>query len=93
MGVKPVEGWLTTNQAAALTGYAPAYIRVLAKQGKVEGFKAGRDWLVSRESVLAYKAQMDRLGPQKHNPRREGQRGQERRWGDSDEVTIFTEKR
>ena len=62
---------MTTREAAELTGYDPAYIRVLAKQGKVEGFKAGRDWLVSRESVLAYKAQMDRLGPQKHNPWRE----------------------
>lgn len=68
---KPIRGWVTTREAAALTGYDPAYIRVLAKQGKVEGFKAGRDWLVSRESVLAYKAQMDRLGPQKHNPWRE----------------------
>lgn len=65
---KPIREWVTTREAAELTGYDPAYIRVLAKQGKVEGFKAGRDWLVSRESVLGYKRRMDALGPQKHNP-------------------------
>jgi excisionase family DNA binding protein len=76
------EGWITTSEAAELTGYEQAYFRILAKQGKVAAIKVGRDWLLDRESVLAYKARMDVLGPQKHNPWREdlqtgGRRGEQ----------------
>ena len=62
------EGWITTEEAAKLTGYVPAYLRRLAGQGQVEARKVGRDWLINRESLLDYKAQMDDLGPAKHNP-------------------------
>ena len=76
------EGWITTSEAAELTGYEQAYFRILAKQGKVAAIKVGRDWLLDRESLLAYKARMDVLGPQKHNPWREdlqvgGRRGEQ----------------
>ena len=63
--------WLTTTEAATLTGYAPAHIRILARKGRIEARKIGRDWLVSRDSLLAYKRRMDNLGPQKHNPWKE----------------------
>jgi hypothetical protein len=48
----------------------------------VEARKTGRDWLILRSSLLAYKARMDVLGPQKHNPWREdlqtgGRRGEQ----------------
>jgi hypothetical protein len=46
-------------------------MRQLAQRGRVEARKVGRDWLVNRESLLAYKRAMDRLGNQKHNPWRE----------------------
>jgi len=65
------EGWITTDKAQALTGYACAYMRWLANHGKVEARKVGRDWLIQQESLLAYKARMDALGVQKHNPWRE----------------------
>ena len=65
------EGWINTEQAEALTGYATAYLRRLAGQGRVEARKVGRDWLINLESLLAYKAQMDALGSQRHNPWRE----------------------
>ncbi len=66
-----VEGWITTDVAQALTGYSRAYMRMLANQGQIEAHKVGRDWLVNEESLLAYKARMDALGTQKHNPWRE----------------------
>ena len=76
-------GWVTTAEAAALTGYSAPYMRQLVKNGNVEGRKVGRDWLVNRESVRRYKARMDALGTAKHNPWREdldaqgrGRRGQ-----------------
>lgn len=66
-----IEGWVNTKEAAALTDYTRVYIRQLIKSRKVEAVKTGRDWLINRASLLAYKARMDTLGPQKHNPWRE----------------------
>lgn len=66
-----LENWLNTTRAAQLTSYSQAYMRILARSGQVEARKVGRDWLINRESLLAYKQRMDRLGPQKHNPWRD----------------------
>lgn len=76
-----LDGWLTTKEAAELTGYSVAYLRQLGKRGRVDARKAGRDWLISRDSLLAYKQEMDRLGAQKHSPWRDdlAQRGRGRR--------------
>ncbi len=63
-----IQGWLTTTAAETLTGYAQAYLRRLAARGRVEARKVGRDWLIHQESLLAYKAQMEALGDQRHNP-------------------------
>ena len=70
--VEPItKGWIITTEAKALTSYSAAYLRRLCNRGRVEARKVGRDWLIKRESLLAYKAQMDALGPQRHNPWRE----------------------
>lgn len=66
-----LEGWITTVQAAKLTGYKRAHIRYLLKEGHIPSRRVGRDWLVYKESLLEYKAHMDRLGKHKHNPWRE----------------------
>ncbi|MBN1815440.1 MAG: helix-turn-helix domain-containing protein [Anaerolineae bacterium] len=78
--VEPInDGWITTDEAQELTGYSIAYLRRLANRGDIEARKVGRDWLIWRESLLAYKDQMDSLGRAKHNPWRddltEGGRG------------------
>lgn len=77
-----LKGWMTTREAADLTGYNVKYLRNLVRRGRVEAHKVGRDWLVNRESLLAYKSRMDRLGPQKHNPWRddlvEAERGRDK---------------
>jgi len=62
------EEWLTTEQAAQLTGYSQAYMRQLAERGRVMALKAGRDWLLQRASLLEFAAQMEALGTDKHNP-------------------------
>ncbi|MDW8069092.1 MAG: helix-turn-helix domain-containing protein [Anaerolineae bacterium] len=66
-----LEGWISTTEAADLTGYTVVYIRYLARSERIEAVKTGRDWLINRASLLAYKARMDALGTQKHNPWRE----------------------
>ncbi len=76
------EGWLNTKEAAALTGYSSAYARRLAREGRVEARKVARDWLLNEEALLAFKARMDRLGPDKHNPWRDDLEGGRRRESD-----------
>jgi excisionase family DNA binding protein len=78
MGEPIVEGWLSTAEANELTGYSFGYLRRLAKQGRIEARKVSRDWLLHRESLLSYKAEMECLGTGKHNPWREELAEQER---------------
>jgi hypothetical protein len=66
-----LERWISTQQAASLSGYRVEYIRRLCREDCIEAQKVQRDWLINRESLLAYKQRMDRLGPQKHNPWRD----------------------
>jgi excisionase family DNA binding protein len=63
-------GWLTTQQAAVLADYTEAYIRQLAIAGRIKAQKLGRDWLINKEDLLAYKA---RVRPGR--PRGRGERG------------------
>jgi excisionase family DNA binding protein len=69
----PVE-WITTAEAAELTGYHPVHIRRLMREGLIEGKKFGRDWMVNRASVQAYIDKMQELGPAKYDPWRTGAR-------------------
>lgn len=64
-------GWLTTDESAELTGYSVAYLRRLVREGRVLAHKVQREWLVNRDSLVAYKTKMDRLGRAKFSPRRE----------------------
>jgi excisionase family DNA binding protein len=66
-----LSGWITTDVAVTLTGYSAAHIRRLAREGRIGTRRVGRDWLVSREDLLAHKARMDALGTDKHNPWRD----------------------
>jgi len=67
--------WITTAEAAELTGYATAYFRQLIQRGRLHQVqKRGRDWFLSKGEVLAYAAKMKQLGPSKHDPWRTGAR-------------------
>ena len=48
------EEWLTTAEAAELSGYHTEYIRQIIKAGKVEARKFGPVWQVSKQSLLDY---------------------------------------
>jgi excisionase family DNA binding protein len=54
--------WITTAEAVKLTGYHANHIRRLIKTGKVKGQKWGRDWQISRASLLAYMRQVEKMG-------------------------------
>ena len=66
--------WITTKQAAELTGYEPAHIRYLAQKESIQARKFGKAWMINRHSVQAYAEEMKRLGGAKHDPWRTGAR-------------------
>jgi excisionase family DNA binding protein len=66
--------WITTTEAAEISGYHVKYVRRLVKEGRISGVKRGRDWWIDKASVEAYVDEMKRLGPAKHNPWRTGAR-------------------
>ena len=62
-----MEDWLTSYEAARVSGYNPDYIRQLIRSQKVVGRKWGYTWQVSRLSLHEYisksKKQGERRGP------------------------------
>lgn len=63
------EEWLTTFQAADLSGYHSNYIRKLLREGKVQGRKWGLSWQVNRISLLTFLEKAESLGA-KRGPKR-----------------------
>lgn len=66
--------WITTAEAAELTGYNARYLRQLINEGKVHAVKRGGIFWVDKKSVVDYAEDMRRLGPSKHDPWRTGAR-------------------
>ena len=56
------ETWLTTQQAADLTGYHRDHVRRLILAGKIKAQKWGRDWQVDQVDLLAYVDRTEKLG-------------------------------
>jgi excisionase family DNA binding protein len=63
-----MDDWITTAEAARLTGYDADTIRRLVRAGDVTGRKFGPVWQVSRRAMLAYVQRMAALG-QKRGPK------------------------
>jgi len=57
-----MEDWLTTYDAANLSGYNPDYIRQLIRSKKVVGRKWGQAWQVYRKSLEEYMKDEAKLG-------------------------------
>ena len=63
------EDWITTAQAAKLSGYHLDYIRILIRAGKVRAKKFGIVWQVDRASLLGYTQKAEKMG-EKRGPKR-----------------------
>lgn len=48
------EEWITTQEAAELSGYHPDHLRRLIRAGEIRARKLSFLWLVSRQSLLEY---------------------------------------
>ena len=59
--------WITSTEAAKISGYHPDYIRKLLQNGKIVGQKFGTVWQIDRASLEGYLARMkvkgQRRGP------------------------------
>ena len=56
------EDWITTNEAAEISGYHQDYVRKLLQSGKIDGKKFGVVWQVRRESLEAYLSEIEKRG-------------------------------
>ncbi len=54
--------WITTQEAAELSGYHPDYIRKKVREGRIRGRKVVIVWLVSRKSLEAYLKEQGKRG-------------------------------
>lgn len=62
------DDWITTKEAAKISGYHTEYIRELIRAGRIKAQKWEREWQVSRSSLLAHIRQAEKLGA-KRGPR------------------------
>lgn len=61
--------WITTTDAAELSGYDVQYVRELARAGKIGAEKKGRDWWIDRDKFRLYLVAVEELGTKKFDPR------------------------
>lgn len=61
--------WITTSEAAHLSGYSAYHIRELIRTRKVKAQKFGEVWQVDRQSLLAYLKTAEKFG-QKRGPKK-----------------------
>ena len=61
--------WITTSEAAELSGYRQSSIRRSLIAGTIPGEKHGRDWFIKRSDILEYVRRMRELGKKKHTPK------------------------
>ncbi len=63
------DDWITTAEAAKISGYHPEHIRRLMRQHRIAGRKFGIVWQVYRQSLVSYmdeiKGKGERRGPKK----------------------------
>jgi excisionase family DNA binding protein len=54
--------WITTTEAALISGYHPKHVRRLILTGRIKGQKFGQTWQVSRTSLLTHIRKSEKLG-------------------------------
>lgn len=54
--------WITTKEAAQLSGYHSEYLRELIRAGRIKAQKWASDWQVSRKSLSAYLKEQEAKG-------------------------------
>ena len=58
--------WITTEEAAELSGYDVQHVRRLMRENKIAGRKAGTMWWIDTDSLKDYLATIAALGTKKY---------------------------
>lgn len=53
-------GFISLSQAAKLTPYSPKYLNLLARTGRLEAIKQGRNWVTTKKAIEEYLASIKR---------------------------------
>lgn len=61
--------WLSTDEAAELSGYHPERIRELIRAGAIAATKKGNSWWVDRQSLLDYLKAAAKSSDQRRGPK------------------------
>jgi excisionase family DNA binding protein len=61
--IKIEREYMTTPEAARLSGLSKNYLATLLRRGKLEGFRLARDWLIYTDSLEAFLATTRKPGP------------------------------
>ncbi len=61
--------WLTTEQAAKLSGYHANHLRRLLRDGDINGRKWGQAWQVSKQSLTDYISRAKEAGDKRWGPK------------------------
>lgn len=61
--------WITTKEAAELSGYHPEYLRELIRTQRINGRKFGPVWQVDKQDLLAYLEQTWAVDDRRWGPR------------------------
>ena len=69
-----MDDWITTAEAAEISGYHPERVRELARGGKIVSRKWGQAYQISKDSFLQYvtsgiEGKDKRFGPKKNVPK------------------------
>jgi excisionase family DNA binding protein len=63
------QDWITTAEAAKISGYHPKHIQRLVRAQKIKAQKWGIQWQISRAGLLAYLKTVGKKGS-KRGPKR-----------------------
>ena len=62
--------WITTTEAAELSGYHPDHIRRLIRAGEVKAQKFGEVWQVDHGSLIAYIRAAEKSGDKRRGAKK-----------------------
>ena len=65
-----MDNWITTTEAAELSGYHAEYIRELIRDGHIVAVKKGNSWWVDRKAMLAYVRAAEKFTDKRHGPKK-----------------------
>jgi len=58
-----IDDWITTTEAAKISGYHVEYLRWLIRNSHIDAQKWGREWMVNSASLLEYLSKDKKPGP------------------------------